>query len=164
MSNSPVSILIVEDDDIDLRVVLRAFEKQKISNPILVARNGQHALSMLRGTDGQTKVDSPVLVLLDLNMPIMGGHEFLSELRKDDELCRTIVFVLTTSDAESDRVAAYDKNIAGYLVKQHAGRDLMNHIPLLHQFLLTVQFPDPHSAGINACGRMPSMEVAVNAT
>lgn len=144
MPNSQVTILLVDDDDVDVRVVRRAMERQRISNPIVVARDGLEGLARLRGEDGEPPLQGPILVLLDLNMPRMGGHEFLTELRADPRLARTLVFVLTTSDDDRDRAAAYDKHVAGYLVKSEAGRDLMNHVPLLERFLLSVEFPgDP---------------------
>ena len=141
MIETPIKILLVDDDDVDVRVVKRALHKKCINNPMIVARDGVEALEMLRGTDEQPPLQQPLLVLLDLNMPRMGGLEFLEELRQDPRLSKTIVFVLTTSNDERDRDAAYSQNIAGYLLKAEAGRDLMNHIPLLERFLLSVQFP-----------------------
>ena len=141
MHDEPIKILLVDDDDVDVRVVLRAFKKQRIGNPVTVAHDGNEALKRLRGSDGQPAMTGPLLVLLDLNMPGMNGHEFLQEIRNDSRLAKTLVFVLTTSNDERDRCAAYEKNIAGYLVKSQAGQDLMNHIPLLEQFMLSVRFP-----------------------
>ena len=150
MPDEPIKILLVDDDDVDIRVVQRAFKKQRIGNPVTVAHNGVAALARLRGTDGQPAMTGPLLVLLDLNMPMMGGHEFLSEIRNDPRLAKTLVFVLTTSNDERDRCAAYEKNIAGYLVKSEAGRDLMNHIPLLEHFMLSVRFPASEDQPSNA--------------
>ncbi|GAB5440700.1 MAG: response regulator [Fuerstiella sp.] len=144
MANRSIHILLVDDDDVDVRVVRRAFERQKICNPLTVARDGVEALQRLRGENGFEALPHPLMVLLDLNMPRMGGLQFLEHLRNDPNLHRTIVFVLTTSKAESDREAAYDHNISGYLVKSDAGRDLVKHMPMLENFLLCVQFPDQH--------------------
>lgn len=141
MSDKPITILLIEDDDVDIRVVQRAFKQQKISNPIVVAHDGVEGLAMLRGEDGYEKIEGPLLVLLDLNMPRMGGHEFLTELRNDPPIASTIVFVLTTSNDERDRVAAYDRNVAGYLLKPEAGRELMGHLTLLENYMVSVQFP-----------------------
>ncbi len=71
---------------------------------------------------------SPCLVLLDLNMPRMGGIEFLDELRRDPLLRRTLVFVMTTSSAEEDRVRAYDRNVAGYIMKHRPGETFLEAI------------------------------------
>ena len=141
MSDKPVTVLLIDDDDVDIRVVERAFKQHKISNPIVVANDGVEGLARLRGEEGFERVKDPVLVLLDLNMPRMGGHEFLAELRSDPRLARTVVFILTTSSDERDRAAAYDRNVAGYLVKSEAGKDLMNHLPLLEHYMLSVHFP-----------------------
>ena len=108
------NILLVDDDEIDVMNVRRAFEKAKIENPLFHAEDGLAALEMLR--DG-TVPKHRRLVLLDLNMPRMNGIEFLRELREDPELHGTAVVVLTTSDEERDRIEAYHFHVAGYLVK-----------------------------------------------
>ena len=141
MLEHEIKILLVDDDDVDVAVVKRAFKRQGITNELFVAHDGVEALAMLRGEDGYEQICMPVLVLLDLNMPRMGGHEFLSELRSDVDLHRTIVFVLTTSNDQRDRDAAYDKHIAGYLVKSQAGKQLVKEIPLIENYLANVQFP-----------------------
>lgn len=141
MIGDPICILLVEDNNIDIKAVERAFRAKKISNPIRVAHNGLEALDILRGTNGAEKLHQPYVVLLDLNMPRMGGLEFLAEIRDDDVLKRSIVFVLTTSEDDRDKTAAYDKQVAGYLSKQDAGGDFLNVIELLHQFELSVHFP-----------------------
>lgn len=148
MIDEPITILLVDDDDVDVRVVKRALHKQCINNPMVVARDGVEALEVLRGEDGHPPLIQPLLILLDLNMPRMGGLEFLDELRNDPKLSKSIVFVLTTSNDERDRDAAYTKHVAGYLLKSEAGRDLMNHTPLLERFLLNVQFPTNSESSI----------------
>ncbi|HKS70736.1 MAG TPA: response regulator [Ktedonobacterales bacterium] len=114
MSAQPLNILLVEDDEVDVLNVQRAFEKNHIANPLVVASDGIEALEMLRG--GQVPKDRR-LILLDLNMPRMNGIEFLRELRQDPELSSAPVVVLTTSNDEQDVVDAYNLNVAGYLVK-----------------------------------------------
>jgi CheY-like chemotaxis protein len=76
--------------------IVRAFKKAKIANPVSLAHDGIDALEMLRGTNGRERFPRPFLILLDLNMPRMNGIEFLKELRQDDELRKSIVFVMTT--------------------------------------------------------------------
>lgn len=110
-------ILLVDDDDVDVMNVERAFRKNNIVNPLYVARDGLEALEMLR-TDGAGGVPKERrLILLDLNMPRMNGLEFLRELREDPELRYLTVIVLTTSDDERDKVEAYNLNVAGYIIK-----------------------------------------------
>ncbi|MDH5230238.1 MAG: response regulator [Gammaproteobacteria bacterium] len=111
-------ILLVEDDEVDAMNVKRAFKKLKVNNPLHHASNGIEALNMLRGGAGHEKlVPTPRIILLDLNMPQMNGIEFLTELRKDKSLKSISVIVLTTSNEEQDKVAAYDLNVAGYVLK-----------------------------------------------
>ena len=159
MPDQPITILLVDDDDVDVRVVLRAFEKQRISNPVVVAHDGIEALAKLRGEDGSSALSGPILVLLDLNMPRMNGHEFLTELRSDPRLSQLLVFVLTTSNDQTDRAAAYEKNVAGYLLKSKAGQDLMAHVPLLQHFMLSVNFPcDSGLAPLNDASQREMVE------
>src|SRR5579872_5611167 len=114
MIGQPLNILLVEDDEIDVENVKRAFRKNKIVNPLWTAGNGVEALEMLR----TGVVPAPRrLVLLDLNLPRMNGLEFLHAVRRDPVLAALPVVVLTTSNDERDRVEAYDLNVAGYLLK-----------------------------------------------
>jgi CheY-like chemotaxis protein len=109
-----INILLVEDDIVDVKNVERALRKNNVANPLFVAANGLEALDMLRkGT-----VPGPRrMVLLDLNMPKMNGIEFLHEIRKDPQLSSLTVIVLTTSNDDRDKVAAYELHVAGYLLK-----------------------------------------------
>jgi CheY-like chemotaxis protein len=136
-----VSILIVDDDEVDARAIERGLRQQKIGNPVYVAPDGREGLAMLRGAEGRSKLKRPYLILLDLNMPRMNGLEFLKELRNDSELTDSIVFVLTTSSANEDKAAAYEQHIAGYLEKSNAGRSFLQAIQMLERFVLSVQFP-----------------------
>ena len=118
MQARALNILLVDDDELDVMNVQRAFKKNKIANPLYVAGNGLEALEMLRGTGSRPPVpEDRRLILLDLNMPRMGGIEFLREVRSDDSLKHITVVVLTTSDEERDKVDAYNLNVAGYIVK-----------------------------------------------
>ena len=110
----PLNILLVEDDEVDVMNVKRAFEKAHITTPLFVANNGLEALEKLRSRDIP---NYRRLILLDLNMPKMNGIEFLRELRKDPELCSLPVVVLTTSRMDQDRIESYQLNVAGYLLK-----------------------------------------------
>ena len=119
MEERIINILLVEDDEVDVMNVKRAFKKYKITNPLYIAGNGLEALDMLRSQNGHPpKVpERRRLILLDLNMPKMNGLEFLCALREDGELKRTPVIVLTTSDEDKDRIEAYNLNVAGYILK-----------------------------------------------
>jgi CheY-like chemotaxis protein len=137
-----VTILLVEDDVVDVTAIRRSFWRQKILNPLVIARHGIEALDILRGQNGREKIQSPYLALLDLNMPRMGGIEFLRELRGDPALRRTLVFVMTTSMAAADRLRAYDMNVAGYFLKHPPGKDFAEALTLIERYLRAVEFPD----------------------
>lgn len=128
---SAVSILLVDDDDIDVQVVRRAFSKRDLTNPIVVANDGIEALEIMRGENGNDKIADPYLVLLDINMPRMNGFEFLDEIRQDPDLRKTVVFMLTTSSDDADMLRASERNIAGYLVKGDAGDAFLDTSQLL---------------------------------
>jgi CheY-like chemotaxis protein len=138
-----VTILLVEDDDVDTEAVERAFRKARIVNPIVRAKDGAEALRMMRGID-RPVLKRPYLVLLDLKMPGMGGFRFLDELRHDPELRKTVVFVLTTSSDEQDMNRAYEKYVAGYVVKSRAGNDFVDLIGMLDHYWRVVELPPEH--------------------
>lgn len=138
--NAPVSILLVDDDDGDAKGVVRAFRKARISNPIFRAVDGMQALEKLRSADRPFSRDA-VILLVDINMPRMNGHEFVRELRKDVQLRKLIVFMLTTSDDRTDLDAAFDNNVAGYILKQNAGRDFMQLTETLDTYWRLVELP-----------------------
>lgn len=131
-------ILLVEDDQIDQMNVKRAFERNKIMNPLYIAENGLEALDMLR--DGRVP-DERRLILLDLNMPKMNGIEFLKSLRADPELSHTPVVVLTTSNDEEDKVNAYDLNVAGYLLKPVTFSNFVELTAALNKYWTLVELP-----------------------
>ncbi len=138
MNEKMLNILLVEDDEVDVMNVQRAFTKGNITNPLFVAGNGIEALERLRGSD---LPKSRRLVLLDLNMPRMNGIEFLRELRADAELRATPVVVLTTSDAERDKVEAYNLHVAGYLLKPVTFASFCETMASLNKYWTLVELP-----------------------
>jgi CheY-like chemotaxis protein len=108
-------ILLVEDSVADVELTLEALEDAKIANEVAVVRDGAAALTYLRST--ATGPERPDLVILDLNLPRMSGHEVLAAMRKDDDLRRMPVAILTTSSAEADVVRTYDLGANCYLTK-----------------------------------------------
>lgn len=129
-NKAEVTLLLVEDDDVDAMAVERSFAKCHIGNPLVRANDGLDALEKVRS--GQ--VPRPFVVLLDLQMPRMNGLEFLEAVRQDPALADLVIFVLTTSKAEEDMTAAYQKQIAGYFVKEDRGRGFLNVIQLLDEY------------------------------
>ena len=106
-------ILMAEDDDIDARRIRQAVEALHVANPLVHAVNGEEALAWLR--DPANPV--PLLILLDLEMPVMNGIEFLRVTKSDPQLRRIPVVVLTASQSEADRIASFDLSVAGYMIK-----------------------------------------------
>lgn len=134
-----ISILHVEDDTVDAESLERSFRRNKVTNPLYHAENGLQALAMLR----DSSVPKPRIVLLDVNMPKMGGLEFLDEIRKDPELQHLTVFMLTTSSQEVDMVRAYRYNVAGYIVKPASSEKLHALVRTLSEFWNLSEFPRP---------------------
>jgi CheY-like chemotaxis protein len=137
-----VNILVVEDDELDVRTLKRGLHDLRILNPLSRAADGIEALEILRGENGRQRLPRPNLILLDLNMPRMGGLEFLDELRSDPELQRSIVFVMTTSADEADRFRAYDRHVAGYMLKDSPGRTFLEAISMLEHYWRIIEFPE----------------------
>ena len=138
MSNGLLNILLVEDDEVDVMNVRRAFSQHNIRNPRFVAGDGVEAFEKLRS--GEIPKERRV-ILLDLNMPRMNGIEFLRELRKDPDLSATTVVVLTTSKDERDRIEAYNLNVAGYLVKPVTFTNFCEVMVALNKYWSLVEFP-----------------------
>ena len=138
MSSSPLNILLVEDDEIDVMNVKRAFDKNHMPNPLFVASNGLHALEKLRS--GEIPQGRRI-VLLDLNMPKMNGIEFLRELRNDPALAPTPVVVLTTSNNDRDKIDAFNLNVAGYLVKPVTFAEFSELMVTLNKYWTLVEMP-----------------------
>jgi CheY-like chemotaxis protein len=127
------NILLIEDDEVDIMNVQRAFKKSSINYPLLIARNGLEALEILR-CNGEQRLTTAPIILLDLNMPKMGGIEFLTVIRNDPKLKPITVFVLTTSNEESDKVKAYDLNVAGFILKPLSFESFVNSVSVLNSF------------------------------
>jgi CheY-like chemotaxis protein len=140
MVDATVNILLVEDDDIDAEAIQRAFKKYRIANPLTRVADGIEALKFLRG-EGVEQLTRPYIVLLDLNMPRMNGIEFLQELRRDVKLTDSVVFILTTSNDERDKTAAYSEHVSGYIVKSQVGEDFTRLIELMDCYWRVVELP-----------------------
>jgi CheY-like chemotaxis protein len=110
-----MDILLVEDDYVDTMNVQRVFKKINLKHRLYTAKNGKEGLDVLETEfpDGE----KPDLILLDLNMPKMNGVEFLQQIRSMDKYLDVKVFVMTTSEDESDRNEAAKYNISGYIIK-----------------------------------------------
>jgi len=136
-----VSVLVVEDDEIDAIAIKRALFDEGLGNQVVHVVDGIEALECLRGQNGREKLCEPLFVLLDINMPRMNGHEFLSELSGDPALDDTVVFVLTTSDDQRDREAVYEKYADGYILKADLAGDYSTLASMLKNYWAMVAPP-----------------------
>lgn len=132
-----VSLLVVDDDDIDATALKRALYKLKLLNPLYRAKDGVEALELLRSG----AIPAPYIILLDINMPRMNGIEFLEVLRADPELTHSVVFILTTSKSDEDILAAYREHVAGYLLKQRMDSDFLQVVGLLDHYWRVIELP-----------------------
>ena len=133
-----LNILLIEDDQVDVMNVKRAFDRNRSANPLFTAGDGIEALQMLR--TNKVPRDRRI-ILLDLNMPRMNGIEFLRELRSDPDLQLTPVVVLTTSDDERDKIDAYNLNVAGYLLKPVTFINFVEVMATLNKYWTLVELP-----------------------
>lgn len=140
MTDKTINILLVEDDEVDVMNVKRAFMKNNLTNPIYHAGNGIEALQFLRG-ESDVQIPFPRIVLLDLNMPRMGGIEFLQEIRKDERLRNLSVFVMTTSNEDKDKVDAYNLNVAGYILKPLSMESFVSAVAILKNYWTLCEYP-----------------------
>jgi len=114
------AILLVEDNNDDVELTLMAFEKARITNPVVIARDGVQALDYLFGQGthaGRDTRDQPVVILLDLKLPRLGGLEVLERLRQDERTKYTPVVILTTSTEQDDMIKAGDLHANSYVRK-----------------------------------------------
>ena len=110
-------VLLIEDNHGDAVLTRRAFRRARVPSEILVAETGEAGLSILRREGAYAFAPTPDLILLDLNLPFMHGHDFLTVVKDDPDLKRIPVIVLSSSAADSDIVASYDRHANGYITK-----------------------------------------------
>ncbi|EIT68151.1 MULTISPECIES: response regulator [Hydrocarboniphaga] len=110
-------ILLVEDNPADVRLACEVLEEAGVSDGMLVARDGDQAMRMVRREGEYANLPRPDLILLDLNLPRLSGHEVLAQIKQTPGLRRIPVIVLTTSRAESDIAACYEAHANAFLTK-----------------------------------------------
>lgn len=147
MPRQTVHVLLVEDDEIDAEEMVRAFQRLQITNPLTIVANGDEALNTLRGTSGFPRLPRPYVLIIDLNMPRMNGLELLQCLRADEQLQQSVVFVLTTSNRDADKGAAYALHVAGYFVKDRDAGIADEVLTMLAAYCQLVAFPPDHRQG-----------------
>ena len=140
-NNTELDVMLVDDNDDDIVVMQEMFSRVGGASVAGIAFDGIEALEHLERTiDRAEKL--PDVVLLDLNMPRMNGIEFLKEIRNDPNLSKSVVFVLTTSSDEEDKLKAYESHVAGYIVKSDAGQSFMKAVDMLDRYWRVVELPN----------------------
>ena len=115
----PIKILLVEDDPADQKLIKASLKSQKVANDLSIVSSGEEGIDYLHGCDGDcvNGCSRPDLILLDLNMPGMGGKEFLRRIKDDENLKEIPVVILTTSESEKDIIESYQLQASGYVNK-----------------------------------------------
>ena len=141
-SSQPIEILMVEDNPSDVRLTREAFKDAKVLNNMSVATDGEDALKFLKREGPYKDAPRPDLILLDLNLPKMNGKEVLGEIKRDPDLKRIPVVVLTTSDNEQDVRKAYDLHVNAYVRKPVDLDQFIKIVEAVEGFWLSVvKFP-----------------------
>lgn len=138
----PMNILLVEDNDIDVEILQRGLTKVGATGSLVRARDGIEALEVLKKDASDRNLPRPYVVLLDINMPRMNGHEFLEAVRSDAETRDARIFVFTTSDSKRDVCLAYRNNANGYIVKPTGSADLVGILETLQGYWSICENPD----------------------
>ncbi len=113
----PIEILLVEDNPGDVRLTEEALKESTVINHLRVVRDGEEALAFLRREGQYTQALRPDLILLDLNLPKRDGRQVLADIKRDEQLRRIPVVILTTSNAELDIIKSYDLHANCYITK-----------------------------------------------
>ena len=137
-SGKPVEILLVEDNPADVRLTIEALKDAKVYNQLNVVSNGADALTYLRREGPYTDSTRPDLILLDLNLPKMGGLEVLDEIKGDPDLRMIPVVVVTTSQAEQDIIKSYNSHANCYICKPVDLDQFITVIQSIQNFWLTI--------------------------
>lgn len=143
MINGPLTALLVEDDPDDEELTIRGLKRTNLRNQVDVARDGQEALDYLFGNEDQAAKPVPVVVLLDLKLPRVGGFEVLKRIRAEERTRRVPVVILTSSSEDRDLINAYDFGANSYVCKPIQFDEFATAIAQLGVYWLTINEPAP---------------------
>jgi two-component system, chemotaxis family, response regulator Rcp1 len=138
VDGTAIEILLVEDNPDDVDLTREAFKEGKVRNHLWVAEDGEEALAFLNRTGEFTTAPRPDLILLDLNLPKRPGTEVLAEIKRDPNLKRIPVIILTTSSHERDILQCYDLHANCYITKPMSLGKFLSVIRILDEFWLTI--------------------------
>jgi CheY-like chemotaxis protein len=141
--DDPHRVLLVEDDADDEELTIRGFKRINLENPVDVARDGQEALDYLFGSPEEASNRLPVLILLDLKLPRIGGLEVLKRIRSEQRTHRLPVVILTSSSEDRDIVDGYDAGANSYVRKPVQFDEFATAIAQLGVYWLMINRPAP---------------------
>lgn len=134
MTNQPIKILLVEDNEGDILLTTEALEECKVKIEIKVLRNGSDALNFLIENSQKQKSDLPDLILLDINLPKKNGHEVLQSAKNHPDLKHIPIIILTTSSSEIDILKAYQEHANCYIIKPLEVSEFLDLTAKIEQF------------------------------
>lgn len=146
MNLRDIQILMVEDSPSDAELAKEAFRESRLVNTLNIVDNGLSALDYLYKRNEYVDALKPDLILLDLNLPKLSGHEVLAEIKKDPDLRRIPVVVLTTSESEEDVTASYDRHASAHVTKPVDFPKFMTVVKSIQDFYFVVAKVPPHDA------------------
>ena len=139
-----IDILLVEDNPGDADLTREAFEDAKIANNLFVAEDGEEALYFLKKTEGFKDVPTPDVILLDLNLPKVSGHEVLNFIKNNDSLRRIPVIILTSSETDIDILKSYNLHANSFITKPVDLEKFLDVVKTVEDFWLrVVKLPKP---------------------
>jgi chemotaxis family two-component system response regulator Rcp1 len=134
----PIDILLVEDNEADVRLTQEVLTDSKVRNNLMIASNGEEALSCLRQQGKFRNSPRPDLILLDLNLPVKDGREVLAQIKQDPDLKSIPVVILTTSKAEEDIVKTYNLHANCYITKPVDLEQFVTVVNYIEDFWLAI--------------------------
>ncbi|KPQ14046.1 MAG: two component signal transduction system response regulator [Algoriphagus marincola HL-49] len=138
MNSRPIKILLVEDNEGDIVLTMEALKDSQLPNEIIIKKDGEAAITYLKELEKSQPKQLPDLILLDINLPKMNGHEVLNQIKNDPELKRTPIIVLTTSSSETDIIEAYSKHANCYITKPVDINDFLKITSKIEEFWFNV--------------------------
>jgi len=137
-SDKVIELLIVDDNQADVRLMAEALKDARVQSRLTIARDGAEALAVLRREGSYSRVKYPDLVLLDLNLPKIDGREVLAEIKADSALKRIPVVVFTTSSAEDDIIQTYNLHANCYITKPVDLEQFVRMVRAIEDFWFTI--------------------------
>ncbi|WP_034888173.1 response regulator [Gillisia sp. Hel_I_29] len=135
---SPINILLVEDNEGDILLTTEALTEGKIANKVDVVKDGYEAILYLENKGRYVDAATPDLILLDVNLPKLHGHEVLEKIKSKEQLKHLPVIMLSTSSSSEDIMASYKNQVNCYITKPVEAEDFLKVISSIEQFWISV--------------------------